>query len=98
MDLFVQTEVDEGVEGERRVSHPRVAVVPVLGSADPLGKRGGGGRSDRTGMLGQQRLEGQRGPAHREAPGAVAVEQLGPASPGARWSGPVETGWRQPLE
>ena len=37
VDLFVQTEVDEGVKGERRVSDPRVAVVPVLGSADPLG-------------------------------------------------------------
>ena len=66
VDFFVQAEVDEGVEGERRVSDPRVAVVPVLGAADPLRERGGGGRSDRTGMLGEQRLEGQCGPAHRD--------------------------------
>ena len=90
MDFFVQTEVDEGVEGEGRVSDPRVAVVPVLGSADPLGERGGGGRGDGAGMLGEQRLERQRGSAHREVPGAVACEQVGPAPPGA--DGPVEPG------
>ena len=45
------------LDGERGVSDPRVAVVPVSGAADDLGERGGGRGADRTGGLERQRLE-----------------------------------------
>ena len=45
------------LDGERGVSDPGVAVVPVPGAADSLGQRGGGRRADGTGGLKRQRLE-----------------------------------------
>ena len=45
------------LDGERGVSDPRVAVVPVAGAADDLGQRGGRRGADRASRLKRQRLE-----------------------------------------
>ena len=95
VDLFVQAEVQERIEGERRVSNPRVPVVPVLGAADALWERCGGGRGDGAGTLGQQQLERQVRTAGPPSSKRLRRSRgVRPIVATTRSSGPSETEWR----
>ena len=86
--LPVQVQVVEGLEGEGRVPHPGVAVVPVALAVGRLRQRGGQGGHGRPGGHVGQALDGQGRALDRLAPAVVghagAVEPLAPVADGRR--------------
>ena len=57
LGLLVVAAAEQGLQRERRVAQPGVAVVPVAHAADLLGQRGGGRRDDRAGRRVGEGLE-----------------------------------------
>jgi hypothetical protein len=70
--LVAAAEVEEGLEGDRGVAWPAVAVVPVARAADRLGQRAGGG-DHRPGQGVGEELQGQEAADHRVAPRPVVL-------------------------
>ena len=89
MDLFVEAEVDEGVEGEGGVADPGVAVVPVLGAADPLGQRGRRRGGDGPGLLVQSVLSARAERTDRAVHGPAAATESVHSPPATRRCGPA---------
>ncbi len=86
--LPVEVQVVERLEGERRVSHPRVAVVPVALAARRLGERCRQRRDGRPGRHVGQPLDRERRPLHRVAPAMVGdAGSAEPRSPEAHRRG-----------
>ena len=83
--LPVQVEVVECLEGEGRVAHPRVAVVPVALASRRLGQRRGEGGDRCPGRHVGQALDRQCRPLERLAVGVVG-------DPRPRQPGPPEAG------
>src|SRR4051812_6366400 len=79
--LLGVSETEQGVDGERRVAYPRVAVVPVALTAGLL-RQAGGRRRDECprGFVGHQ-LQRDRGPLHVLAPATHVVRPAHPAAP-----------------
>ncbi len=79
--LPVQVQVVERLEGERRVAHPRVPVVPVAFSARRLGERRRERRNRGAGRHVRQSLDRKRRALDRVAP--AVVRDARPAEPRA---------------
>ena len=88
--LPVEPQEVQRLQGEGRVPHPGVAVVPVALATRRLGQRRGQRRDRRAGRHVGQALDGQRRALDRLAPAVVG--QPGSAQPGA----PVAGGGVQP--
>ena len=84
-DLLGEAEAEQRVHRERRVAHPGVAVVPVAGSADQFGQRGGGCGDHRAGRRVRHELQ-RDGRAFDHLPPAAGVagafEPAPPVVPG----------------
>ncbi len=74
----------ERLQGERRVPHPAVAVVPVRAAAHDLGQGGRGSRHDGAGRSAAEPLEHHRRPHQEIAPGALRPGRLRPPPPPPR--------------
>ena len=74
-------EPHEGVERERRVADPGVAVVPVAHAADLLGQAEGGRGDDRAVLLRDEQLQRQRGAVDHLAPAALVAAAADPVAP-----------------
>jgi hypothetical protein len=79
--LLREAEAHEGVDRERGVPDPRVAVVPVPRAADLLGKAGGGRRDDCPGRLIGEELEDERRAVDHLAPAAAVIRLREPTAP-----------------
>ena len=71
----------QGVQRERRVAHPAIAVVPVARTADPFGKRGGRRGDDPPGRCVDEALERDARAHHGVAPAAVVRALRAPCIP-----------------
>ena len=77
--LPVEVEEMQGLQGEGRVAHPGVAVIPVALAARGLGQRRGQRRNRRAGRHVGEALDRQRRALDRLAPAVVG--KAGPAEP-----------------
>src|SRR5690349_2693595 len=79
--LRAQPEPNECVRGERRVTNPRIAKIPIPRAPDLLGETERRRGDDRAGPTALEQFEGQRRPPHRAAPLATIRATRNPPSP-----------------
>ena len=79
--LVGEPQAKQGVERERRVPDPRVAVVPVAAAPDHLGEACRGRGHDRAGRAVGQELQGERRTVDHLAPAALVLRAREPAPP-----------------
>src|ERR687890_1861861 len=79
--LVLETDVDQGVERQRRVPEPGVTVVPVSGAPDPLGQAHRGGGDERARRIVDHELEDEGGTVDYLPPPPLISTVGEPASP-----------------
>src|ERR687898_2379683 len=78
--LVLETDVDQGVERQRRVPEPGVTIVPVPLAPDPLGQAHRGGGDERSRRIVDHELEDEGGPVD-DLPPAPLVGAVGEPAP-----------------
>ena len=79
--LVLEAVLEQGVEGERRVTEPAVPVVPVADAADLLRQRGRRSRHDPARRIVGERLQHHQRPRHGLLPAAAVRAVAEPLSP-----------------
>src|SRR5581483_1984890 len=76
-----ETQIDEGLQYQRGVAQPAVAIVPIARTAGTFRQRSGGGGDDSAGQAVGQQLEGDRATQHRFSMIASVAALVTPALP-----------------